>query len=101
MSSEEMDVNILKTKRHEILSIAASHGARNVRVFGSFARGEAVMGISDLDLLVQLEPGYSLLDIIAIKQDLEDLLGCEVDVVTEAAISPYIREQVLREATTL
>ncbi|HEX9991148.1 MAG TPA: nucleotidyltransferase family protein [Chloroflexia bacterium] len=101
MSTEEMDVNILKTKRHEILSIAASHGARNVRVFGSFARGEAVMGISDLDLLVQLEPGYSLLDIIAIKQDLEDLLGCEVDVVTEAAISPYIRERVLSEATLL
>lgn len=56
---------------------------------------------SDLDLLVQLDPGYSLLDIIAIKQDLEDLLGCEVDVVTEAAISPYIREQVLWEANTL
>lgn len=95
-----MDANVLKSKRHEILSIAASHGARNVRVFGSFARGEAVMG-SDLDLLVQLDPGYSLLDIIAIKQDLEDLLGCEVDVVTEAAISPYIREQVLREASIL
>ena len=100
MGIEEMNVNILKTKRHEILSIAASHGARNVRVFGSFARGEAVMG-SDLDLLVQLDPGYSLLDIIAIKQDLGDLLGCKVDVVTEAAISPYIREQVLREATAL
>jgi predicted nucleotidyltransferase len=95
-----VDANLLKNKRHEILSIAASHGARNVHVFGSFARGEAVVG-SDLDLLVQLDPGYSLLDIIAIKQDLEDLLGCEVDVVTEAAISPYIRERVLREATAL
>jgi predicted nucleotidyltransferase len=101
MSTDEMDADILKSKRHEILSIAASHGARNVRVFGSFARGEAVRGISDPDLLLQLAPGYSLLDIIAIKQDLEDLLGCEVDVVTEAAISPYIREQVLREAPAL
>jgi hypothetical protein len=101
MSTEETDADILKSKRHEILSIANSHGARNVRVFGSFARRTAVMGISDLDLLVQLDPGYSLLDIIAIKQDLEDLLGCEVDVVTEAAISPYIRERVLSEAILL
>jgi len=57
---------------------------------------------SDVDLLIKkLEPGRSLLDIIAIKQDLEDLMGCEVDVVTEDAISPYIREQVLKEAVSL
>ena len=56
---------------------------------------------SDLDLLVKLEAGRSLLDLIAIKQDLEDLLGCQVDVVTEAAISPYIREKVLKEAVAL
>jgi uncharacterized protein len=87
-------------KRDEILRIAAGHGARDVRVFGSFARGEAGPD-SDIDILVKLDPGRSLLDIIAIKQDLEDLLGCDVDVVTEAAISPYIREEVLREAVSL
>ena len=96
-----MRVNVAITdKRDEIIQIASSYGARNVRVFGSVARGDARPS-SDLDLLIQLAPGRSLLDIIAIKQDLEDLLGCKVDVVTEAALSPYIREQVLREATAL
>jgi hypothetical protein len=64
------------------------------------ARGEAGPD-SDVDVLVNLNPGRSLLDIVAIKQDLEDLLGRKVDVVTEAAISPYIREQVLKEAIDL
>jgi predicted nucleotidyltransferase len=91
---------VLQRKRDEILRIAASHGARDVRVFGSLARGEAGPG-SDIDILVKLDPGRSLLDIIAFKQDLEDFLGYEVDVVTEAAISPYIREEVLREAVSL
>jgi predicted nucleotidyltransferase len=91
---------ILKDKREEILRIAASHGAQSVRVFGSRSRGEA-RPESDLDLLVRLETGRSLLDIVAMKQDVEDLLGCGVDVVTEAAISPYIREQVLKEAIDL
>ena len=91
---------VLKNKREEILRIAASHGARNIRLFGSVSRGEAGRK-SDVDILVRLELGRSLLDIIAIKQDLEDLIGCEVDVVTENAISPYIREQVLKEAVSL
>ena len=92
--------DLIARNRDEILRIAALYGARNVRVFGSVACGEA-RADSDLDLLVQLDPGYSLLDLIAIKQDLEDMLGCKVDVVTEAAISPYIRERVLEEATSL
>ena len=92
--------NILKDRRETILRVAASHGARDVRVFGSRARG-AARPDSDVDILVKLEAGRSLLDLIAIKQDLEDLLGCKVDVVTEAALSPYIREQVLNEAVAL
>lgn len=86
--------------RAEILRVATEYGARNVRVFGSVARGQATAS-SDLDLLVNLDAGRSLLDLIALKQELEDLLGREVDVVTEAALSPYLREQVLREAVTL
>jgi uncharacterized protein len=90
---------ILQDKREEILRIARAHGAQNVRVFGSVSRGEAGTE-SDVDLLVKLEPGRSLLDLIAIKQELEDLLGREVDLVTEDAVSPYIREQVLKEAVS-
>ena len=92
--------NISQEQRQKILQIAASHGARDVRIFGSMARGEARPD-SDLDLLVKLDPGQSLLDIIALKQDLEDLIGRKVDVLTEAAISPYIREQVLKNAISL
>lgn len=90
----------LKEKREEILRIAHGHGARNVRLFGSVARGEAKPG-SDVDVLVEMKPGRSLLDIIAIKQDLEDLLGRKVDVVTEAAVSPYIRDAVFKGAISL
>jgi len=90
----------LREKRDQILAIARQHGARNVRVFGSIARGEGKRD-SDLDVLLELEPGRSLLDIIAIKQDLEDLLNTKVDVLTEAAVSPYIRDQVLRQAISL
>jgi len=71
-----------------------------VRVFGSRARGDATSG-SDLDLLIGLEPGRSLLDVVAIKQDLEDLLGYPVDVVTEAGLSPYLRDRILAEAYAL
>ena len=91
---------MLKEKREQILAIAELHGAREVRVFGSVARGEATP-TSDLDLLLEMEEERSLLDIIAIKQDLEEFLGCRVHVVTEAAVSPYLREKVLREAISL
>jgi hypothetical protein len=86
--------------RAEILRIAGKHGATRVRIFGSFGGGTARPD-SDVDLLIDLEPGRHLLHLIAIKQDLEDLLGREVHVLTEAAISPYIRDEVLRSATAL
>lgn len=90
----------LAQHRSAIRRIATEHGAERVRVFGSVARGEAGAD-SDVDLLVDLVPGRDLLDLVAIKQDVEDLLGREVDVVTEAAVSPYMREAVLRDAIPL
>jgi hypothetical protein len=72
----------------------------NIRVFGSVARGEATAA-SDVDLLVDLEPGRSLLDLSALRLDLCDLLGREVDVVTTASLHPTIRDQVLAEAVAL
>ncbi len=91
---------IIQNKRDDILRIVTQNGASNVRVFGSQTRDEANPE-SDIDLLIQLESGRSLLDLIAIKQDLEDLLGCKEDVLTEAAISPYLRERILYEAVCL
>ena len=83
-----------------IREVAARHGASQVRVFGSFARGTQ-QNDSDLDLLVDLAPGRSLLDLIAIQQDLEDLLGRRVDVVTARSLSPYLRDSVLKDAIPL
>lgn len=91
---------LLKVKREEILRIAAKHGARNVRIFGSVARGQAVTQ-SDLDVLVDLDPGYSLLDLGGFLMDLQELLGCKVDVVTEKGLRERIRDRVLREAVPI
>jgi predicted nucleotidyltransferase len=91
---------LIKQRREEISRIAELHGARNVRVFGSAGRGEDEEGI-DLDLLVEFEPGRSLLDHVALVQGLEDLLGCPVDVVTEKALHWYIRDKVKEEASPL
>jgi uncharacterized protein len=91
---------VLLSAREAILRIAAQHGGRNVRVFGSFSRGEARPD-SDIDLLVDLEPDRTLLDQIALWQDLEDLLGRRVDVVTPDALHWLIRDRVLAEAVPL
>jgi predicted nucleotidyltransferase len=91
---------LLRRKRDEILQIAARHGAYNVRVFGSAARGDAGPE-SDVDLLVNLEPGRSLFDLGALLMDLQDLLGCEVDVVTETGLRSRIHDRVLSEARPL
>ncbi|HEX5759883.1 MAG TPA: nucleotidyltransferase family protein [Thermoanaerobaculia bacterium] len=91
---------VLRKYRAEILDLAKRHGAGNVRVFGSWARGEGAE-TSDLDLLVTLAEGTSLLDLVGLKQDLEDLVHRPVDVVTERSLSPYLRERVLSEAVPL
>lgn len=87
-------------KRKEILQIASRHGAQNLRIFGSQVKGTADKD-SDIDVLVEFEEGGSLLDRIALIQDLEDLLGMKVDVVTEKALHPVIRDQILQEAVPL
>ena len=90
----------LRGRREEILRTAARHGAHDVRVFGSVVRGEA-HGSSDVDLLVRLDEDRSLLDHVALKQDLEELLGTQVDVVTERALHRLLRDRILQEAIPL
>jgi predicted nucleotidyltransferase len=91
---------LLKSRRVEILRIAAKHGAQNVRVFGSVARGEADSH-SDIDLLVEFKRGTTLLGHAALVQELEDLLGVKVDVVSERGLRDRVRERVLREAVAI
>lgn len=96
-----MDLNnLLKSRREEIISIAAKHGARNVRVFGSTARGEAGEK-SDVDLLVDVGPARTLFFPGGLLADLKELLGCKVDVVTTDGLHWYIRDRVLKEAVPL
>lgn len=90
----------LKSRRDEILRIAARHGAYNVRVFGSVARGDDDEK-SDVDFLVDMEQGRSLFDLGGLLIDLEQFLGRQVDVVTEPGISPYLKDRILAEASPL
>jgi predicted nucleotidyltransferase len=96
----DMEQTFIERHADEIRQLARKHGVVTLRVFGSFATGEA-NETSDLDLLVRFGPGKDLLDLVALKQDLEALLGRQVDVVEEEALSPYIRDKVLQEARTL
>ncbi len=91
---------LIEQRREAILAIAKKHGVTNVRVFGSMARDTADVS-SDVDLLVQPLPGTSLLDLGGLVMDAQELLGRSVDVVSERALHPAMREQVLREALPL
>jgi uncharacterized protein len=91
---------ILRTNREDILQIAAKYGAYNIRIFGSVARREADVN-SDIDFLVEMESGRSLFDLGGLLMELQDILGCEVDVVTEKGLRSRIRERVLSEAVPL
>lgn len=93
-------VELIAVKRDDILRLASDRGARRVRLFGSVARRESTAQ-SDVDFLVQMAPDRSLLDRIALKQDLEDLLHCSVDVVNERALHSAIRDRVLSESVFL
>ncbi len=90
----------LYKKRQEILHIAERYGAHNVRVFGSIARGED-QPESDVDLLVDMASGRSLLDLVRLGQDLEELLDRKVDVVTDASLHPALRDRIRAEARLL
>jgi len=91
---------LLSQKRLDILHLAEKYGAHNVRVFGSVARGEADER-SDIDFLVDMEPGRSLFDMGGFLMDLRDLLGCEVDVVTMKGLKPGIRNRILKDVVVL
>jgi len=95
-----MALDSLAPYRQRILDAAARPGARNVRVFGSVARGDDRPN-SDIDLLVDVEPGRTLLDVIALEQDLQELLGRRVEVLTDGGLSPYLQQRILAEATSL
>lgn len=90
----------IREHRNEILHLAQKYGARNVRIFGSVARGEARED-SDLDVLVDLESGRSLFDLGGLLMDLENLLGCRVDVVTAKGLRERIRSRILKESIPL
>ncbi len=91
---------LLRERREEILRVAARHGARNVRVFGSVVRGEARPD-SDVDFLVDIDRGRSLFDMGGLLIDLRDVLGREVDVVTERGLKARIRDRIIKEASPL
>ena len=99
-------MRLREAKREDVLRLAEQYGAHNVRIFGSVARGEDDEQ-SDIDLLVDMEPGRSLLDVVGLWQDLQELLECNVDVVTEGSLRDhnrdyeYIRNNVLKDVMLL
>jgi predicted nucleotidyltransferase len=97
-----MASDVLTVRRHsrkDIARIASAHGASNVRVFGSAARGER--NAADLDLLVEMDEDRNLFDLIALSDELRETLGVEVDVLSDGGLSPYLRDRILSEAVPL
>ncbi|HOW67138.1 MAG TPA: nucleotidyltransferase family protein [Candidatus Paceibacterota bacterium] len=90
----------LTERRSEILGLAERYRTGEVRVFGSIVRGENVEN-SDVDLLIKPRRGCSLFDLAGLLEDLQELLGCRVDLVTEDDLKPRLRERVLKEAIPL
>jgi uncharacterized protein len=90
-------LNLIRKSRDQIFDLAVKHGASNIRIFGSVARGDYSEG-SDIDFLVDFKPGVGLLEWSAFWLDLEDLLGCDIDVATEKSLKKRYREKVMKEA---
>lgn len=90
----------LEKNKDIILAIADKNGAKNIRVFGSVSRGKEKLN-SDIDFLVDFEDDRSLFDLINMKIELEDLLGCKVDIVTEKSLHKMIVDEVIQEAVKL
>ncbi len=100
MARAAIGLDDLRHQRQAILAAAARRGARDLRIFGSVATGTATEG-SDVDVVARFEPDRSLLDLGGLKADLEELLGCSVDVVSEGGLRQEFREAVLRQAVAL
>jgi predicted nucleotidyltransferase len=95
-----ISIGTLRQRREEILRLARRYRTEDVRVFGSVIRGDNTEG-SDVDVLVKTGPGCSLFDLGGLLEDLQDLLGCRVDLVVEDGLKPRLRDRVLREAVPL
>ncbi len=93
-------LSILRSRRSEILALATKHGASNVRLFGSVARGEDRED-GDVDFLVDMQETSSLFDLIGLQQDMERVIGRKVDVLTPNGINRYLKDRILGEATPL
>lgn len=100
MVKNMITMEVLQNKSSEIKRISSIHGARRIRVFGSVAKNTATVN-SDVDFSVDLDEGRSLLDLGGLLMDLQELLGCKVDVVTEKGLHWYLKEKILQEAKTL
>jgi predicted nucleotidyltransferase len=93
-------VDVIKDRRSDALRILSRHGAHNPRIFGSIARGDARPS-SDIDVLVEMDSERTLVDLVALEQDLTALFGRPVDVITDGGISPHLRDRILAEAIPL
>jgi hypothetical protein len=93
-------LKLIQDKKSDILAIAARHGAANVRLFGSVARGDD-SETSDVDLLVSMEKNRSLYDLIGLQQDVQKILNRKVDVLTDKSINSYLQTKILQEAVLL